>query len=182
MRIRELLAWFLAVSAALGAAPRSERPPPDAREPRPTRSALETVAPTASPLPPVVSIPPVKMVHVRISDYWPPDGGDSCAHFVNGNCLSQVGARGERESWRNWIDRGAACPPEFPFGTTIVIDGRLWTCIDRGGRIRYQSGVPWVDLLTEHPIATYGSIVPAEIQFPMEGFLCSCDQEALLSR
>lgn len=58
---------------------------------------------------------------------------------------------------------------EWPFGTLVVIDGRTWICLDRGGRIVYdEKGIPWVDLLTDENLPyNYGEVVEAEIIFPL---------------
>jgi hypothetical protein len=43
--------------------------------------------------------------------------------------------------------------------------GREWVCLDRGGRIRYEGGVPWVDLLLPalpEPLR-FGDLIEAEV-------------------
>ena len=66
---------------------------------------------------------------VRYSHYWPPWGGPNCARFVNGKCLSRTASGAP---WEEWVEKGCACPKELPFGTVFRIDGREWTCVDRG--------------------------------------------------
>jgi hypothetical protein len=106
---------------------------------------------------------------VHVSHYTPWTGGPNCARFVNGQCLSKTssGAR-----WQDWVDKGAACVPEWKFGTRFRLpDGRIFTCVDRGGSIRYgytpywmtYDGLGWVDLLTANPGYAYGQIVEVEV-------------------
>jgi len=104
----------------------------------------------AMPSPAPASEPRPRRIAVRVSHYWPPLGGPNCFRWERGRCVSRM-ASGERwEDWayRPWREPGAAaCPPEWPFGTRFHLAGRDWVCLDRGGRIRYENGVPWVDLL-----------------------------------
>jgi len=67
------------------------------------------------------------------------------------------------EPWEEWIDRAIACPVEWEFGTIVRLFGIDWTCMDRGGAIVYQDGIPWVDILSEKSPVSYGEIVEAEI-------------------
>lgn len=78
--------------------------------------------------------------------------------------------------WQNWVDEAASCPPEWPFGTTIIVGGRKWVCLDRGGKIEYVKGIPWVDFLTKEPVGPYGSIMTAVIYLPPQpGGFCPTD-------
>ena len=64
------------------------------------------------------------------------------------------------EAWYNWIDKGCACPQEFPFYTKFIIDEREWICIDRGGGIvMINNNTFWLDLLTPYHDYNYGDIV-----------------------
>lgn len=98
---------------------------------------------------------------IRYSYYWPPLGGPNCAIFHHGRCTSNT-ANGAR--WQDWIGKGIACPPEWPFGTKIVFEGETWTCVDRGGKIQYEDGIPWIDFLTPRPMYSYGTVVRVEVK------------------
>ena len=100
-------------------------------------------------------------IKVYVSHYVPWLGGTNCSNFQNGVCISHL-ANGQ--SWQNWVDKGAACVPEWQFGTKFRLqDGNIWTCVDRGGGIKIINGIAWVDLLTAHTDYKYGSIQDAEI-------------------
>jgi len=100
---------------------------------------------------------------IRVSRYWPPLGGTNCADFVDGECLSNLADGGD---WSVWEGRAAACPPEWPFGTTVTIEGKDWLCKGRGGSVQYVNGIPWVDLLQKRASYKYGTIIPAIVLFP----------------
>ena len=100
---------------------------------------------------------------IRYSHYWPAAGGASCARFVGGECVSRM-ASGER--WQDWIGRGAACPPEYPFWTEIEVAGQEWVCLDRGGKVVTRDGVPFIDFLEAEPQAGYGTVLTATITLP----------------
>lgn len=104
-------------------------------------------------------------VTARISHYWPPLGGVNCARFSNGQCWS---ATASGAPWQDWVDRGAACVPEWPFGTVVVLPGgERFTCVDRGGKVVTNAdGVPWIDLLVEVAPVPYGTDVPVRVIFP----------------
>lgn len=104
-------------------------------------------------------------VRVKLSHYWPPLGGPNCARFVAGVCVSRT-ASGER--WQDWTGTGAACVPEWPFGTILTLPGgEHFTCVDRGGAIvTGADGVPWVDLMVREPPVPYGSTVTVLIVWP----------------
>lgn len=69
------------------------------------------------------------------------------------------------KSWQDWIDKAAACPASWAFGTQFKLpDGRIFECQDRGGKIVYGAdGIPWIDLLTKNPNYAYGEIVEVEV-------------------
>lgn len=108
---------------------------------------------------------PGELVPVRVSHYWPPLGGPNCSRFVGGQCVS---ATASGEPWPAWVGRGAACVPEWPFGTTFTLPGgETFTCVDRGGAIRTGAdGLPWVDLLVEVPPVHYGDVVTVRVVKP----------------
>lgn len=73
-------------------------------------------------------------------------------------------ASGKR--WQDWVERACACPSSFPFGTKVILDGKEWVCMDRGGKIEYVDGIPWIDFLTQHPKHNYGDIMEARVDYP----------------
>jgi hypothetical protein len=72
------------------------------------------------------------------------------------------------QPWENWVDRAIACPLEWPFGTKVrLLDfNREFVCMDRGGKIKFVDGIPWVDTLTKEALTNYGAVIVAEVQFP----------------
>ncbi len=120
---------------------------------------------TATPSPvssPTIAVVPTG-VPIRYSYYQPWRGGANCAHFVSGQCVSKMASG---LAWQDYVERAAACPREMPFGTRIILDGQEWVCLDRGGKIVYKDGIPWIDFLTANPQYPYGSIVLAQIIYP----------------
>lgn len=120
--------------------------------------AVPTSAPTVSPTEPVGQV-----VTIRYSHYDPALGGTNCAVFVGGQCISNMSSG---LPWRPWMGKAAACPPSWPFWTKVVLDGQEWVCLDRGGKIQYVAGVPWVDFLTKTPRYPYGTLVDVGIAWP----------------
>lgn len=68
-------------------------------------------------------------------------------------------ANGQR--WQDWVGKAIACPPEFPFETIVMIDGKEWICKDRGGAIVYDGNAFWIDQLLENPQYAFGEMVEA---------------------
>lgn len=101
-----------------------------------------------------------QMQRIRFSRYDPALGGTNCFQFVNGVCVSTM-ANGE--PWAPWMEKACACPPEWPFGTQVILDGKVWICKDRGSAIKTVGGIPWVDFLTRHPRHAYGEIVTVQV-------------------
>ena len=91
----------------------------------------------------------------RISYYWPPYGGI--------NCEEPCEVMSNGDYWKNHQDEAVACPDEFPFGSKVLTDFGTYTCLDRGGMIVFEDGLPWIDILSPVPIKDYGSIHPIEI-------------------
>jgi hypothetical protein len=105
------------------------------------------------------------MVEVHYSHYTPWVGGTNCANFQNGKCISNTASG---QPWPNWLETGVACIKEWPFYTKIQAFGKTWTCVDRGGKIRYDDfkyfdGIPWIDFLTAYPQVPYGTIIIVEV-------------------
>ena len=127
--------------------------------------ALSTPAPTptAKPKKPKPKVKVLRTEKVKVSHYDPALGGTNCSNFQNGVCISHMASG---KAWQDWIDKGAACPAEWPFGTRFRLpDGRVFECQDRGGAIRYGAdGLPFVDLLTQkNPGYGYGEVITVEI-------------------
>jgi len=115
---------------------------------------VEVVAPEPGP------IVTGELVTIRYSRYDPALGGVNCSRFVNGICISNMASG---KPWAPWMERACACPPEWAFGTTVILDGQRWECQDRGGKIKFIDGVPWVDFLTRAPQYSYGDLVTVEV-------------------
>jgi len=99
-------------------------------------------------------------MNIRYSNYWPPLGGPNCATFVNGVCISKMASG---KPWADYVDLAVACPPEWAFGKQVIFEGRTYTCLDRGGMIKYVDGIPWIDFLTPKAAYPYGTIVTVQI-------------------
>jgi hypothetical protein len=103
-------------------------------------------------------------IKVKISWYNPALGGVNCGHFVNGVCVSRMASG---LPWQDYIGVAIACPMEVPFHTKIVIDGRSWECLDRGGAIKITpNGEYWVDMLLQQPIYKFGTVTDAVMYLP----------------
>jgi len=69
--------------------------------------------------------------------------------------------------WRNWWGRAAACVKDWPFWTEVEIDGvGTFYCLDRGGKIVWDNGAAWIDLLVENPPRPFGTGMDAVVRFP----------------
>jgi len=99
---------------------------------------------------------------IRYSHYWPPLGGVNTSR-PDAPHLARC-ANGAR--WQDHVGVGCACPPEWPFGTVVILDGQRWTCVDRGGMIKFVNGIPWVDFLVPNAAYGYGTVVEVEVIFP----------------
>jgi hypothetical protein len=101
------------------------------------------------------------IIVISFSFYWPAWGG------VNGSPTGRVASG---DPWQQWVQRGAACPIDWPFGTEVILDGTTYTCIDRGAFIGYDSrtGAPIVDFLTDRPAYRFKEQVEAIVIFPGE--------------
>lgn len=121
------------------------------------------VAPTKQATSPPAQEPRLKGVPIKakISHYWPPWGGPNCANFVGGKCISRTASG---QSWEKWVDKGCGCPREYPFGTKFLVLGKVWTCVDRGGKVvTLPNGVIWLDLLTKKAPVPYGTVITVEL-------------------
>lgn len=131
-----------------------------------TRWTVVQDAVKPSAVPPVVlpnvdkSLPIGDSIKVRYSHYWPAAGGVNCSRFVGGKCISKMASG---KAWTAYIDEAVACPVEWAFGTVLLLDGKLYTCLDRGGMIKYVDGIPWIDVLTEKGAYPYGEIVTVQV-------------------
>jgi hypothetical protein len=106
----------------------------------------------------------VQTVQIRVSYYWPRWGGINCDQ-VNGQDECAYTSTGQ--SVDMWEGHGAACVPEWPTGTLIWLDGNEYQCIDTGGAIQYQDGIPWVDFLLPYaPMSHYwGEVTTVQVLF-----------------
>jgi hypothetical protein len=112
----------------------------------------------------------LKTEQAHISTYWPPEGGTNCAHYADGDCSSNTASG---KNWELGVNKWAACPPEWDFGTKFRLpDGRVFECQDRGGAIVYgytpswmpYDGYTFVDLLeSSDPHYHFGQVVTIEI-------------------
>ena len=104
-------------------------------------------------------------IKVKISHYDPALGGTNCGHWdtKTNTCTSRM-ANGER--WQDYYTAGnaIACPKELAFGTRILLEGRIYTCKDRGGAIRYLgNNTYWIDILAIRTGFPFGIIKDAMI-------------------
>jgi len=59
--------------------------------------------------------------------------------------------------WEEYMGYAIACPKEWAFHTKIIINDGTWECLDRGGAITLDGGIPWIDFLSAGtPFAGYG--------------------------
>jgi hypothetical protein len=101
---------------------------------------------------PTITPQPVKWLY---SYYWPDLGGVNCSQHLDdsGSCAALMASG---KPWRAWVDRGVACPSEYPLGTRFRVLSPLqlygeWTCVDRGGAIVCKDGACYLDFLHEPP-------------------------------
>lgn len=80
----------------------------------------------------------------KISFYFPPYGGINC--WSKYNCSYTASGLRVMEG----VGYYAACPPEYEFGTKLIIFNKEWVCQDRGSAIIND----WLDLL--YPYQPYG--------------------------
>lgn len=104
-----------------------------------------------------------QQIQIRASHYNPALGGVNCSRFVNGVCTSHM-ASGLR--WQDYMNYAVACPPEWEFHTKLIVAGKTWECLDRGGAIKFVDGIAWVDFLQEKADYPYGQIIDAILVYP----------------
>ena len=118
------------------------------------------------PVTPSATVEPGEMRTVRYSWYDPRLGGPNCLTFVNGECVSKMASG---LPWQKYIDKSpgaVACPPEWPMWTQVRFGGQLWYCLDRGGKVKYVQGVPFLDFLVTEPHMAYNTIIDVEVTWP----------------
>lgn len=96
------------------------------------------------------------VISVKVSWYNPELGGTNCYKWGNGTCLSNMASG---KDWRKYFGEALACPRELPFGTRMEIDGRSWTCWDRGGAIAKTGQKYWVDMLNRGAVYPFGTVI-----------------------
>lgn len=132
-------------------------------EAAPAPTSTPSPAPTAVPVAPTPAPDNWETIRVRYSWYNPALGGPNCAYFAGGECLSNMASG---EPWKPWMGRAVACPREWSFRTLVKIDGRIFLCMDRGGKIVYDRGIPWIDTMLTKPLYPYGSIIQVDVCAP----------------
>ena len=101
---------------------------------------------------------------IKYSYYWPPKGGVNCSRFINGVCVSNMASG---KPWNQYVGVACACPPEWAFGTIVVLDGNPYECLDRGGAIKYDSnGNTYIDFLTSTPTHSFGEYIEVYVVVP----------------
>ena len=106
---------------------------------------------------PAISYTEGESITIKYSRYDPSLGGVNCAKFVDGVCVSNMASG---RPWLPYMDKACACPPQWAFGTIIVLDGKEWECLDRGGAIKFDAqGYTYVDFLTQNPTHKFGEYV-----------------------
>ena len=108
---------------------------------------------------PAMSVEPVagEIITIKYSHYNPALGGTNCSRFVNGVCVSNMASG---RPWYPYLDKACACPPQWLFGTIIILDGDEYECLDRGGAIQFDvQGYTYVDFLTQNPTHRFGEYV-----------------------
>lgn len=78
--------------------------------------------------------------HVWVFGYQPDINPDHCANWQDGDCLSNMS---NGEDWRSAWGSAAACPFEWPLGSTIEVGDyqtgetvAVYECMDRGSSVR----------------------------------------------
>lgn len=87
-------------------------------------------------------LPDYSSYTIYMTSYYPPFGDHNCQEPCN---LTAIGYEVEE-----WYGRGAGCPlPLLQYGTTVVIKGRPFQCIDTGGAVMVveDSNAIRIDLL-----------------------------------
>jgi len=65
------------------------------------------------------------------------------------------------QPWQDHVGYAIACPPEWPFGTKLDVNGEIWECMDRGSKIQFEDGIAWVDFLIPSIEYPYGAVLDA---------------------
>lgn len=99
-------------------------------------------------------------VKAHISHYYPGWGGPNCSNYVGGRCISRMASG---HNWERFVGLACACPVEYPFGTRFIVQGKTWTCLDRGGAIVRDGNKIWLDLLTKEKIVPHGTVLKVEV-------------------
>ncbi len=107
--------------------------------------------PSPTPVAPVRSMSPFASdVRVTVTHYWPPNGGPNC--YLQGLdwCMSPTASGLPWEVAVGLGGQAAACPPEWPMFSLVVLEPgqRTLICLDRGGAVRCTDRVCGIDVLT----------------------------------
>ena len=84
-------------------------------------------------------------IKVRVTHYYPPEGGTNCWRFINGYCVSNTASG---IPWENVMDLAVACPYDFPLGSWVEIrEMGSYICLDRGEMV-CVNGICEMDILS----------------------------------
>lgn len=101
---------------------------------------------------------------IKYSRYDPSLLGTNCAEEANGFCISPTASG---KAWQPLMEIACACPPQWAFGTKVILDGKEWICEDRGGAIIFDyNGYTYVDFMTQYPTHKYNELVDVVVIFP----------------
>jgi len=102
---------------------------------------------------------------VKLSNYDPLAGEINCFDFADNYCWSPT-ASGIH--WKAVWGIGAACPPEWPYGTWVEIPTvGTFLCLDRGGSIVCKDGVCAVDILGRGVESWNGQLFEVTLWVPL---------------
>lgn len=92
--------------------------------------------------------------HVWVFGYQPDINPDHCASWQDGDCLSNMS---NGEDWRSAWGAAAACPAEWPLGSTIELGNyetgqtvAVYECMDRGSSVRCDTSNRCTIAVLEH--------------------------------
>lgn len=103
-------------------------------------------------------------VHVKLTHYWPPLGGDNCWTFYDDYCYSPTKSS---VPWESVIEISAACPVPW-LGSVVEIPdiNRRYLCLDTGEKVICKDGTCAVDVLTNKIYPWDGLEFDAIVYYP----------------
>lgn len=109
-------------------------------------------------------------VKIKVSYYWPPYalfGGKWTINCDVQNGTLECLQMSTGQYWYDYVGIAAACPDQWPIGTVIGVGSDYWVCMDRGGEIKKQDDLYWVDFLYPNlPYGNFGDVFDAKIWIP----------------